>query len=268
MAIGSISRQEPGVVLFLIDQSLSMSDPVAGDPNKPRSEAAAAAVNRAIFELISQCMKGEKLPRHYFDVGVIGYGDEVKSAMGGPNVLLPLPEVAVNPVGTNSDGSPMFVAPNHEGRYTRMSTAFNLAGSTLGHWVDKHPTSFPPIVINVSDGMNNEPNSATEKPEVWAERLSMLCTDHGSLVFFNIALADPTRSAGNVVLFPADATEIDDDYGKFLFDISSPLHPLMIEYAGMRQINATPGSKAFAFNAGLDELPKLLDIGTRAIPAV
>src|SRR5947207_2650487 len=67
-----ISRSRPACVVFLLDQSGSMLDGIAGS-TRPKSEALSNAINRFIKDLTSECLKGETKPRHYFDVGVIGY---------------------------------------------------------------------------------------------------------------------------------------------------------------------------------------------------
>src|SRR6266481_4505623 len=68
----NVDRASPGCIVFMIDQSFSMTDPFAATP-KTKCEAVATAINRFIGELITTCEKGEEEPRHYFDVSVIGY---------------------------------------------------------------------------------------------------------------------------------------------------------------------------------------------------
>src|SRR4051812_6034638 len=69
----SAERANPACIVFLLDQSYSMNDGIAGTP-KPKIDVLAAGINRFIGDLISLCEKGEEEgPRHYFDVGVIGY---------------------------------------------------------------------------------------------------------------------------------------------------------------------------------------------------
>ncbi len=68
----SPSRANPGCILFLLDQSYSMNEGIAGS-SRPKAEALATAINRFINDLIIRCERGEDKPRHYFDVGVIGY---------------------------------------------------------------------------------------------------------------------------------------------------------------------------------------------------
>src|SRR4051794_8365967 len=68
----SAERANPSCIIFLLDQSYSMNDGIAGSP-RPKIDALAAGINRFIADLITLCEKGEDKPRHYFDVGVIGY---------------------------------------------------------------------------------------------------------------------------------------------------------------------------------------------------
>ncbi len=254
-------------MVFLVDQSGSMGQKIAGDATKRKSEAAAAAVNGAILSLIAKSMKGESLPRDYFSVAVIGYGSDVGSAICGEPGLVPISKLATMHVGEDENHNPMFVLPNHEGSRTRMATAFYEAGKLLRPWVESHSTSFPPIVINVSDGMDNDKNPPQgETPKTWAERLGTLSTQAGNLVFFNVALAKEGGSSGASVVFPTSDVDIDNPYGRFLFEISSPLHDVMVEYADMPGTTVTSDSRAFAFNAGMNELASLLDIGTQPIP--
>src|SRR5260370_39232381 len=68
----SVDRAFPGCIIFLVDQSFSMTDGFAGTP-KPKCEAVATAINRFVGELITTCEKGEDEPRHYFDISILGY---------------------------------------------------------------------------------------------------------------------------------------------------------------------------------------------------
>src|SRR5262249_36193614 len=82
----SAERANPACIIFLLDQSYSMNDGIAGSP-RPKIDALAAGINRFIADLISLCEKGEEKPRHYFDVGVIGYTtdrSDPPNAMIGP----------------------------------------------------------------------------------------------------------------------------------------------------------------------------------------
>lgn len=68
-----ISRRNPGCFLFLLDQSYSMGAPISGSP-APKSSALATMINELLYAIVLECTKDfQELPRHYFDVGVIGY---------------------------------------------------------------------------------------------------------------------------------------------------------------------------------------------------
>jgi hypothetical protein len=75
-----INRERPACFVFLIDQSGSMSDYWGGDTSKSKAEMVALYVNNAINELINACQKTEAEPRHYFDIAVIGYGQQSEEA--------------------------------------------------------------------------------------------------------------------------------------------------------------------------------------------
>ena len=71
-----VTRDTPTAFIILVDQSISMnrSTLLYGEP-LTLSEAVARIVNRSIEELVNRCIKGSEV-RRYFDIAVIGYGDE------------------------------------------------------------------------------------------------------------------------------------------------------------------------------------------------
>src|SRR4051812_19295513 len=81
----NVTRANPGCIIFLLDQSYSMNDGIAGSP-RPKAEALATAINRFITDLIVRCEKGGEKPLHYFDLAVIGYttdrGDPPNNVIG------------------------------------------------------------------------------------------------------------------------------------------------------------------------------------------
>jgi hypothetical protein len=69
-----IDRAHPALVLMVLDQSSSMSGDMAG-ATVAKERALADAVNRIIYELVLRCVKNAtEGPRHYYDLGLIGYG--------------------------------------------------------------------------------------------------------------------------------------------------------------------------------------------------
>src|SRR5580692_1896059 len=64
-----IDRANPGCIIFMVDQSNSMLDGIAGT-QRPKLDTVATAINRVFAELITSCEKGEEKPRNYFEIGL------------------------------------------------------------------------------------------------------------------------------------------------------------------------------------------------------
>lgn len=67
-----IRRSQPTAMVFLIDQSGSMSETMEG-VGESKAVFLARAVNQAMREIISTCTRTEGV-RHYMDIVLIGYG--------------------------------------------------------------------------------------------------------------------------------------------------------------------------------------------------
>ena len=270
-----ISRATPSCLLFLIDQSGSMSDRVGEASGRSKADRLADAINRLLYELIIRCTKNQaEGPRNYYDVGVIGYGNGVGSALGGPLAgrdLVPIREVADHPARVESrqrkveDGTgglieetvkfALWFDPVASGG-TPMGQALRQACALLEPWVQAHATSFPPIVINITDG------EATDgDPRPLAEALHTLATADGNVLLFNLHLS---ARPGAPVLYPESEASLPDEFARQLFQMSSLLPPHIREAAGSAGYTVGPQSRGFVFNADIVEVIKFLDLGTRA----
>lgn len=135
-----------------------------------------------------------------------------------------------------------------------MSSAMDTAGRIVAGWVKANPASFPPIIINVSDG------AATDgDPSVWAQRLTSLATEDGPALLFNVNIS---ALGGAPLFFPGDPAVLTDTYARQMFDISSPLPGFMAELAGMQGHAVTAGARGFVFNADISSVANFLQIGT------
>ena len=78
-----ITRSTPTAFIFLVDHSVSMRKMtnLFGE-EMTMSEAAARIVNRQIYELVLRCIKSNEV-RHYYDIAVIGYGEDAFSGWNG-----------------------------------------------------------------------------------------------------------------------------------------------------------------------------------------
>jgi hypothetical protein len=268
-----ISRANPSCFIFLIDQSGSMAEPIAGSDGRRKCDSVADAINRLLHNLIIKCARGEGV-RNFYEVCVIGYGAQVYPAFSGPLAgrdLVPLSEVASSPgrveerqqqVDDGAGGTvtkrlkfPVWFEPVAKGT-TPMGQALSLAHHLLEPWVSKHPTSYPPIVINITDG------EATDSgPVPQAEALTSLGTNDGNVLLFNCHISNKPLPP---IVFPETDGDLPDTLAATLFQISSSLPDKLRDLARAENFDLGPQARGFAFNADLVELIRFLDIGTNA----
>jgi hypothetical protein len=268
-----ISRANPSCFLFLIDQSGSMEDPFAGSDSKRRkADLLADAINRLLQNLVIKCAKEDGI-RDYFSVGVIGYGDKVGPALAGQlagREIAPISDIGNMPARIEErkkkveDGAgglieqtirfPIWFDPVCHGA-TPMCQAFTLAHDVLARWLAQHPDSFPPIVINITDGeaTDGDPSSA-------ADALRKLATSDGNVLLFNVQLSAMEAAP---IEFPAQPDQLPDKHARLMFELSSALTPYMRAVAQQEGYSVGEGSRGFVFNADMVSVIKFLDIGTR-----
>ncbi len=272
------SRSTPGCFMFLVDRSDSMKARWAGSPLS-LAQGAALAVNKVLLELCVRSTKEANAPlRLYFYVSVIGYGlcpghgrEGVEVALPGrlaARGIVPLPDLAEQPVAVREEPSvdepavrsmvPAWVEPCHGWR-TPMCQAIATAGAYLYDWTKCFPHSFPPVVMNITDGMKTDSPYQGADLATWAERLTGIRTQDGAALLFNVFLSPDARMP---VWFPDDAGGLPAP-GPELFSISSVMPDPLLENARAAQIDVSPGARGFAFNATVEALVKFLEIGTR-----
>jgi uncharacterized protein YegL len=269
-----ISRKTPGCVIFLLDQSGSMNDGIAGS-KRPKAEALASTINRFISDLITECLKGEPTPRHFFDVSVIAYrtdmagrfmvGPAFQGPLEGRDVVsvvdlfnYPLKEV-VKEVDDGEGGlitrrSYVWYEKVAEGG-TPMTLGLDKCSEIAMNWIGVHPDSFPPIVIHITDG---EPTDGD--PEPAAEMLRNLATSDGNVLLFNCHLSDKVGAGG--VLFPDNEGQLPDDYARMLFRMSSLLPEKCLQVAASKGFDVNPGARGMVFNGDATAMIQLVHIGT------
>jgi hypothetical protein len=274
----TFSRANPGCIVFLLDRSDSMKQPWQSSGGT-LAQGAARAVNKIILDL---CVKSAKevggRARHYFDIGVFGYGarpvaggEGVEPALGGAPIVA-IPQVFDSPLRVEAPpedpdrtiGSPagsrlpVWIEPVF-GYRTPMCQAIATAGEHVYGWAADHPDSFPPIIINITDGMVTDSPYDGADLAAWADRLTSIETRDGGALLFNIFLS-PTAAPES--LFPATAAGLPEP-GPELFAISSALPASMVANARGARVDITDGARGFVFNAGLATLVWFLEIGTR-----
>jgi hypothetical protein len=218
--------------------------------------------------------------RDYFDLAVIGYGRTNRAEFcwqGGlaGRQLVPISEVADNAelveteIVTMIRGQPVaetvtvsrWIKPVAE-ESTPMNGALRLAHAVLDEWISRNPDSYPPVIINITDGMANDVDSEVELLGT-ARRLTALKTSDGNALLINCHIAGGDEAP---VVFPETAADLPaDPYARLLFEMSSELpgrHRAVICELFDRDLGIA-SMRGVAFNADAGALVRLLDIGTR-----
>lgn len=267
-----ISRTNPSCFLFLVDQSASMVKGFGAQRGRIKAQGVADAINRLLQNHCLKCAKSDCI-RDYFHVGVLGYGATVGPAFGGAlagQPLVPVSAIADRPLRVEQrtrqtdDGAgglveqkvkfPVWFEPTAEGK-TPMCQALTLARQHLAGFLKTYPNCYPPLVVNVSDGMATDGN-----PEAAATALRDLTSQDGPVLLFNAHLSSRVERP---VEFPDREEGLPDDYARLLFRMSSRLPVKVQDAARAEGYPANDATRGFVFNADLVSVIRFLDIGTK-----
>ncbi len=270
-----ISRANPTCFLFLVDHSTSMNEPVMGTEGNPKkSEFVAEALNRVLQSLIVSASKDLDI-RPYYQVGVIGYGSEIRSILPvtDPQTNLAwINDVYQNPLRIeervrqepDENGEfidikfkfPVWVEPYARG-HTPMRQVFEEAYRILEGWVEEHPESYPPTVINLTDGQSND-----GKVSAAAENLCSLSTSDGNVLL--ITLHTSSNPYDLPVYYPISVEEMPDFASRAMFNMSSLLPENLRRSAEeILGVEVQEGSRSIVYNSDISGIVQGLEIGTR-----
>jgi len=282
-----VTRKAPAAIILLVDQSGSMGGVWSG--GGPKSVGVAESINNLLESLVLASVRNRGDIYPYFDVAVLGYGGNGKNAVRSllPDTTLADPIRSIDKIsahakvetstrnGQNEERN-VWVKPHHDGQ-TPMCEAIINATRILTPWVKAHSDSFPPIVMNVTDGVSTD-----GAPQIPARDLLSLKTDDGSVLFFNInigGLGDegqgspaaapnppkPKSGAPGIakkMLFPNESVQLPNEAARTLFDMSSVIPDQLRKSAEGLEIVLAVGARGFAYNATSTELTRFFDIGT------
>ncbi len=242
-----ITRTNPACILFLIDQSGSIQDEFGASfhPERKVSHTADGDEN-VVWDLSSQ---------------------------PGPDPL-PIPDHPDFPLRVETrtklilDGAggiveqkikfPVWYDAQANGK-TPMCEAMAAAGLAIKEFVEKFPDAFPPIVLNLTDGLPSDGN-----PQANARLIRNLTTSDGATLLFNLLISSKEVLAD---YFPSDETGFTDNCSKLLFRMSSELPQKMWESAKAEGHDVKPHARGVVINADPTAIVRFLDIGTRITPS-
>lgn len=260
-----VDQKNPTAFVFLVDQSASMAEVWEGDTQK--MVRVADFLNDLIMSLVLASTKaGRVVP--YFDIAVLGYGGgpigSVRSLLPGTTFDTPFRSVSeVESTATIStrvkDGDEIevetWIAARAEGN-TPMCAALRHATVITAEWVKKHPTSFPPIVFNITDG-----DSTDGGIRQVAADLCDVSTSDGNVMLWT---AHITNQNAGAFQFPVLLSDDVDPVAIQMFESSSLIPLAMRLQAKGTGLEIPNGGRAFLFNASSDDVVRMLNIGTQA----
>ncbi|QBD80578.1 VWA domain-containing protein [Ktedonosporobacter rubrisoli] len=230
----------PGCLIFLLDQSGSMADPFGAaqaGAGRRKCDMVATVLNGFLNELIVTNTVAQKdgttEVRPRAEVTVIGYeGISVCPVLAGElegRNFVGLPELQMNPLDIErrkrkeiddtgqeveiSVPFPVWVKPRAGGG-TPMRSALQQARDLAQQWASAHPDNYPPVVINVTDGVASDGD-----PTGPGREICEITTADGHALLFNVHITDINSAP---IAYPASIAELPNDkYARMLFEMSS-----------------------------------------------
>ncbi len=278
----SITRTHRTAFILLIDGSGSMSERIrfAGRAMS-KSEAVTDITNGLLFELIERARRNDGV-RDYYDIAVLGYSgnDEVYSLLPGTQPMHSVTELAAlepqvrrrtiecrqpdGSIALREVPTPVWVEATAAGQtpmYEAMRQARDLAAAWCAH--PAHAGSFPPTIFNITDGEATD--CSEEELIAISEQIRTLGTSDGNVLLLNIHIAaDDTQ---RTVFFPSEEeTDLPNRYASTLYRASSVMPAIFNE--AIREAKgpgALPPFRGMSYNASLDELIAMLNIGSISV---
>ena len=287
-----IKRDAPGAIVLLVDQSGSMGS--VWDGGGTKSVGVAESINNLLESLVLASIRNRGDVYPYFDVAVIGYGGSGKNAIRSllPKTTIADPIRSIDKISRQAkvesstrngiaEERSVWITPHHDGQ-TPMCEALITATQILKPWVEKNMNSFPPIVMNVTDGVSTD-----GAPQLPARDLLSLKTNDGSVLLLNINIGGPSdgsalggaagtpapaplpkKPSGSStvtmrrILFPNDSIPLPNEAARTLFDMSSVIPEPLRKRAEDLEISLLVGARGFCYNATAADLTRFFDIGT------
>jgi len=287
MYSNTINSKNPTLFVFLVDTSGSMHDPWASSSiGTSLSQSAAIALNEALYDLsLRACMKDDDVIDRVH-IGAYAYGNDsvewalgLNEGQGWVNAEDWVPGYSrIEDVPVSEDAGrvitreiPVWVESEADGS-TPMCTAFRKAAEVVRAHMQAYPDSFPPVVINITDGwptdtgvpiVNVEDYSPDwgEVSRAAAEITSQSCTD-GEPLLLNIHITPQALGDNLTLLFPAQAPAGSHDVVQSMVSISSVLPANFVLQGRKSGHDLKEGARGLILNADRTLLSDFLRIGT------
>ena len=280
-----ITRNQPALITVLLDVSNSMNSEW-GSSGKSLAAGAMYAVNRTIRDLLFNACIPEGEVLNYINLAVYGYGtgedgNGVSWRLGKlsePSTGYALAEdwagsqhrmetidlgrLADNAQIARSQKLPIWVEEEATG-WTPMCAGFNKAASVVKTHIANFPSSFPPIVINITDGQPTDHNGDYSNLQKAALHIKQQETEDGNALLFNVHLDQDGEQF--TIMFP-DSPPQHSEYARELAKCSSIL-PAEMTKQGRKELKIDIPESAYGYclNADFQSLVAFLKIGTTVV---
>ncbi len=282
-----ITTKDKALICFAVDMSCSLHEKIIYDGKLlPKSEVVSQIVNLSVTEYINFCNRGGEY-KDYFDIMIFGYyGTNVISLLEGLTPsnrnyaticeLVNSKTEKVNYGGTvlinGADSTYNRVAYNlvkiSPSDATPMYGALRAIKLDIEKWIKERKNSYSMILAtNISDGDATDANSCELlKTSNDIKQISK------NLIFSNIHIGKNDSNDNKSVIFPSSIDKVKGrGNAELMFEMSSELSPEMSDII-CRSLNIhydgeTP-LRAMSYNASLDRLATILQIGTLTIDQI
>lgn len=283
------SANHRGLMVLMLDQSGSMLQEVqVGSSTYTNGQMATAALNDLIYSTMTKIPLGEDGIKDFYDILVLGYGDDVivllHNGSGRPVSVRELEQKMKGLYNVSVDRydhkqakvirfkekRPYWIDYSADSNRTEMALALRRATVAVVDWLKvdrKRFDSFPPLVINITDGTHNGRGDPIEE----AYKLRHLYTIDGHVLLFNCHLT--SNQTQQRIAFPKSSDVIDTviadpderKWAKQLFAMSSIIPKVMLLNAKSYAVSIEDGARGFLYNASPSDLAQFLRWGTRPL---
>lgn len=274
-----ITPATPILVVIAIDQSGSMQQPFENcSMIVSKSEIASILASSIIEELISRSSHRDK-SRHYFDLSVVGYArNSVYPLLCDSHQPVPAiiyednrPEIEKRTIEYISKDNHLqlvteayyeWIKPQAAGP-TAMLEMLDCVSDIVGDWCENRQNydSFPPIVINITDGLDEMEYTALHSYK--SDCIKRCGTKHGKTLFFNVCIDSYPQSER--LYFPSAKDVPATHAAAMLAKMSSPLpsmfNPLHRLYNG--KTLSQPPYLALCYNQAILDIVPMLNIAPK-----
>lgn len=259
----SVSEDRPGLIIFLIDQSGSMTRPYAAPTDirlASRADIVSRSVQTTVKHLLRMCLAGNECKRLFY-ISVLGYGDSIAPLLRMP--LMSITSLVPKKIRKSEEWPALlhdlerleleWYTPKSMGE-ANIALAYMEAKSVVDEWNSRHTASPPAVIINITDG----------QPATWPTVRALRSFNSGFdsrnrvPLLFNCLLSDHDEPS---IMFPDRLRKRYNQRARLLCTNSSILPPATRSQLMRHFPDISNRPKGFAYNPEQAELELFLNAG-------